>query len=61
MILAGENPSTRIEALTSATLFTTNLTRNDPESNLNLRGDRPATDSLRHGTAINSNVHMNYT
>lgn len=42
MIMAGENLNT---------VSTTNLTRSDSESNLGLRGDRPATYGLSHSTA----------
>jgi len=38
----GEDPSHFV------TLSTANLTRTDLESNLSLRGNRPATDSLSH-------------
>ena len=36
----------------SATLSTTNPTSTDPGSNTGLRGDRPATNRLSHGTAV---------
>jgi hypothetical protein len=35
----------------TATLRTTNIMRNGAGSNPGLRGERPATDPLRHGTA----------
>jgi hypothetical protein len=38
--------------LSSATLSTTNPTWADPGSNPGLRGERPATNRLSHGTAI---------
>jgi len=47
MILTGEKCS----AGTTATLFTTNSTWNGLGSNPDLRGERPATDRLNHGTA----------
>jgi hypothetical protein len=37
-------------------LSTTNLTWNVPGSNLDIRGERPATNRLSHGTA----THRNY-
>jgi hypothetical protein len=51
MKLTGENRSTRGKTCPSATLSTTNLTGTDPGSNPCLRGGRPATNSLSHGTA----------
>jgi hypothetical protein len=39
------------ENLPSATLSTTNLTWIDPGANPGLRGERPATNRLSHGTA----------
>jgi hypothetical protein len=67
MKLTWENQSTRRKICLSATLSTTNPTWTDPESNPGLRGGRPATNRLRHGTANcvgydklrNSSVHMN--
>jgi hypothetical protein len=52
MKLAGENRSTRRKTCHIATLSTTNPTWTDPESNLVLRGERPATNRLSHGTAL---------
>jgi hypothetical protein len=40
------------ENLPSATLFTTNPTWIDPGANPGLRGERPATNRLSHGTAF---------
>jgi hypothetical protein len=40
------------ENLPSATLSTTNLSWIDPGANPGLRGERPATNRLSHGTAI---------
>jgi hypothetical protein len=40
------------ENLPSATLFTTNPTWIDPEANPGLRGERPVTNRLSHGTAF---------
>jgi hypothetical protein len=51
MKLTGENRSTRRKTCPSATLSTTNLTWTDPGSNPGLRGERPATNRLSHGTA----------
>jgi hypothetical protein len=45
-------PTTRRKTCPSATLSTTNLTWTDPESNPGLRGERPATNRLSHGTAV---------
>jgi hypothetical protein len=50
MKLAGETWSTRGKTCPSATLSTTNPTMTDPGSNPRLRGDRPATNRLSHGT-----------
>jgi hypothetical protein len=54
MKLTGKNRSTRGKTCPSATLPTTNPTRTDPGSNPGLRGERPATNSLSHGTALPS-------
>jgi hypothetical protein len=51
MKLTGENRSTRGETCPSATLSTTNPTRTDAGPNPGLRGERPATNRLSHGTA----------
>jgi hypothetical protein len=48
--LTGENRRTRRKTCPSATLYTTNSTRIDPGANPGLRGERPATNHLRHGT-----------
>jgi hypothetical protein len=40
----------------SGTLSTTNPIRTDPGSNTGLRGGRPATNRLSHGTAPRSDV-----
>jgi hypothetical protein len=50
MIFAGETEVLG-EKLPSATLSTTNPTWIDPGSNPGLRGERPATNRLSHGTA----------
>jgi hypothetical protein len=47
MKLAGENRSTQ-----GKNLFTINHTRTEPGSNPGLRGDRPASNCLSHGTAL---------
>jgi hypothetical protein len=52
MKLTGENRSTRGENLPSANLSTTNPTWTEPGSNPGLRGGRPATNRLSHGTAL---------
>jgi hypothetical protein len=49
--LAGENRITRRKTCPSATLSTTNPTWIDPGANSSLRGERPATNRLSHGTA----------
>jgi hypothetical protein len=51
MILAGETEVLG-ENLPSATLSTTNPTWIDPGANPGLRGERPATNRLSHGTAF---------
>jgi hypothetical protein len=51
MKLTGENRSTRGKSCRSATLSTTNPTWTDPGLNPGLRGERPATNRLSHGTA----------
>jgi hypothetical protein len=50
MKLTGEIRSTRRKTCPSATLSTTNPTWTDPGSTAGLRGDRPATNRLSHGT-----------
>jgi hypothetical protein len=50
MTLIGENRRTRSETCPSATLSTINLTWTDPGLNPGLRGARPATNRLSHGT-----------
>jgi hypothetical protein len=49
--MTGENRRTRRKTCPSATLSTTNPTWIDPGSNPGLRGERPATNDLSHGTA----------
>jgi hypothetical protein len=51
MIFAGETEKLG-ENLPSATLSTTNPTWKDPGANPGLRGERPATNHLSHGTAL---------
>jgi hypothetical protein len=55
MKLTGENRSrpTPGKICPSATLSTTNPTWTVPGSNPDLRGERPATNRLSHGTAKN--------
>jgi hypothetical protein len=50
--LTGENRSTREKTCPSSSLSTTNPTWIDPGSNLGLRGERPATNRLSHGTTL---------
>jgi hypothetical protein len=52
MKLTGENRSTRVNTCPSATLSTINPTWTGPGSNPGLRGERPATNHLSHGTAL---------
>jgi hypothetical protein len=52
-ILTGENRRTRRKTCPSATLSTINPTWIDPCSNPGIRGERPATNDLSHGTAFN--------
>jgi hypothetical protein len=51
MKLTGENRSTRRKTCPSAMLSTTNPTWTEPGSIPGLRGERPATNRLSHGTA----------
>jgi hypothetical protein len=54
MKLTGENRSTQGKTCPISTSSTTNPTWTDPVSNPGLRGGRPATNCLRHGTAPSS-------
>jgi hypothetical protein len=56
MKLTGENRSTRGKICPSAPLSTTDPTWTDPGSNPGLRGERPATNRLNHGTAYFTNL-----
>jgi hypothetical protein len=51
MVLTGENRRTQEKTGPSSTLSTTNSTWNGPVANEGLRGERPATNRMRHGTA----------
>jgi hypothetical protein len=51
MKLTGENRSTRVKTCPIATLSTTNPAWTDKGSNPGLRGERPPTNRLSHGTA----------
>jgi hypothetical protein len=55
-ILTGGNQRTRRKACPSATLSTTNPIWIDPDANPGLRGERPATNDLSHGTVIYLNL-----
>jgi hypothetical protein len=55
MTFAGETEELR-ENLPSATLSTTNPTWKDPGTNLGLHGERPATNRLSHGTALETYI-----
>jgi hypothetical protein len=50
-ILTGENRRTRRKTCPSATLSTTNPAWIEPGANPGLRGERPASNDLSHGTA----------
>ena len=52
MKLTGENRSTWRKTCPSATLSTTNPTWIDPELKPGLRGERPTTNHMSHGTAM---------
>jgi hypothetical protein len=54
MILTGENRRTLRKTCPSATLSTTNPTWIDQGANPGLRGVRPATNDLCHGTALDT-------
>jgi hypothetical protein len=56
MKLTGEKRSTCGKTCPSATLSTTNPTLTDPGSNPSLRGERPTTNRLSHGTSLNSDI-----
>jgi hypothetical protein len=60
MKLTGEDRSTRGKTCPSATLSTTNPTWTDPGSKPGLRGERPATSRLSHGTAKAYNFSMQH-
>jgi hypothetical protein len=60
MELTGENRSTQGKTCPSATLSTSNPTWTDPGSNPGLRGKRPATNRLSHGTAFYILVHNHH-
>jgi hypothetical protein len=51
MKLTGENRSARCKTFRNATLSATNPTWTDMGSNPGLRGERPSTNRLSHGTA----------
>jgi hypothetical protein len=50
MMLTGEDRRTRRKTCPNTTLSTTNPTWIDPGANPGLRGERPATNRLSHGT-----------
>ena len=52
MKLTGENRSTLGKTCPSATLPTTHSTWTDPGSNPGLRGEKPVTNRLSHGTGF---------
>jgi hypothetical protein len=58
MKLTGENRSTLGKPCPSASLSTTNPTWTDPGSNPGLRGERPASNRLSHGTAPMSSMQQ---
>jgi len=53
MMLTGQTQRTRRETYACAKLSTSNPTWASLKSNTDLRGDRPATDRLSHGTPRN--------
>jgi hypothetical protein len=57
-ILTGENRRTRRKTCSVAILSTTNPTWIDPGANPGLRGERPATNDLSHGTALSLVVNV---
>jgi len=59
MILKGEIRSIGKETCHSDPLSITNLTWNDLGSNMILRGERPVTDHLSHGT-VNTQLGLHY-
>jgi hypothetical protein len=61
MKFTGENRRTRGKTCRSATLSTTNPTWTDTGSNSGLRGERPATNRLSHGTAQGGRLAHLYT
>jgi hypothetical protein len=60
MILTGEKRRTLRKTCPSATLPTTNPTWIDPGTNPGLRGERPATNDLSHGTALTEGYYCVY-
>jgi hypothetical protein len=58
MKVTGESRSTLGKTYPSATLSTTNSIWTDPGSNPGLRGERPATNGLSHGTAYVKNMQQ---
>jgi hypothetical protein len=51
IIMTGENRRTQRKTCRSAILSTTNPTWTEPGANPGIRGERPATNRLSHGTA----------
>ena len=58
MKLTRENRSNRGKTCPTATLSTTNPNWIEPGSNPGLRGERPVTNRLSHGTAFVSELHF---
>jgi hypothetical protein len=56
MKMTGQNRSTGGKTCHSVTLSTTNPTWTDPGSNPGIRGERPATNRLSHGTALKPHI-----
>jgi hypothetical protein len=52
MKMTGEDRSSGGKSCPSTILSSTNPTWTDPETNLNLRGEKPATNRLSQGTAF---------
>jgi hypothetical protein len=61
IILPGESRSTRRQPCVTASFSIINPTWNYLGLNLDLCGERPVTNHMTHGTALNIYIHQNYT
>jgi hypothetical protein len=61
IVLTGKGQSTRRKPYPTASFFTTNPTWTGLEKNPGLRGERPATNRLTHGTAVRCWSHLTNT